>query len=223
MRDRDAFGSALQTLRQRIRDGVYAPGAPLVIIELAHELHISATPMREALARLAGEGLVEERRGWSFCVWQLGREAYEELYRLHHLYVQLALSAGREARSGQIIGLIDHVATETTLTAPTALRAATEAVFAHVVERGCHAGARAAHRSLRDRLAPLRLAEAHTFANAEDELRRLAASLDSGEDDRLALALASYHERRIEAISLLIRQLGTGSLLETSEYSPKIA
>ena len=63
MRDRDAFGNALQALRQRLRDGAYAPGAPLVIIELAHELNISATPMREALARLAGEGLIEDRRG----------------------------------------------------------------------------------------------------------------------------------------------------------------
>ena len=221
MRDRDAFGSALQTVRQRVRDGVYAPGAPLVIIELAQELRISATPMREALARLVGEGLIEERRGWGFCVWQLGREAYEELYRLHHLYVRLALSAGREARSGQIVGLIDQVATETKLTAPPARRAATEAVFAHVVERGCHVGARAAHRSLKDRLAPLRLAEAHTFADAEDELRRLAASLDSGDDDRVALALAGYHERRLEAIGLLIRTLGTGSLLELPSIPQK--
>ena len=214
MRDRDAFGSALQTLRQRLRNGVYAPGAPLVIIELAHELHISATPMREALARLAGEGLIEDRRGWGFCVWQLGREAYEELYRLHSLYVQLALSAERPVRSRQMAERFDQLAAETTASAPEAQRSATEAVFAQVVEAGCQAGGISAHRSLKDRLAPLRLAEAHVFADAEDELRRLAATLDSREVGEPARALTRYHERRLEAIGMLIATLASGDLLQ---------
>ena len=214
MRDRDAFGIALQTLRERLRDGVYAPGAALVIIELAHELHISATPMREALARLAGEGLIEDRRGWGFCVWRLGREAYEELYRLHHLYVQLALPGGRPVRPRQMTNLIDKAATQTTLPAPAALRSATEGVFAQLVEAGCQAGGIAAHRTLKDRLAPLRLAEAQVFRDAADELERLVADLISREEDNAARALSRYHERRLEAVGELIATLATGGLLE---------
>ena len=214
MRDRDAFGNALQALRQRLRDGAYPPGAPLVIIELAHELNISATPMREALARLAGEGLIEDRRGWGFCVWQPSREAYEEFYRLHHLYVQLALSAGRQVRSRQAADLVDRIAAEKTLSAPDGLRSATEAVFAQMVEAGCQIAGISAHRSHKDRLAPLRLAEAHVFSDAEDELRRLVATLDAHGEDEPAQALARYHERRLGALGALMRTLAGGSLLD---------
>ncbi len=210
MRDRDAFGNALQSLRQRLRDGAYPPGAPLVIIELAHELNISATPMREALARLAGEGLIEDRRGWGFCVWQLSREALEELYRLNHLYVQLALSAERPVRSRQIADLVDTAAEDEELSAPVGLRAATEAVFTHVVEAGCQVGGILAYRSLGDRLAPLRLAEAQVFLDAGNELRDLSAALDRREYQDQARALARYHERRLEAIGALIATSASG-------------
>ena len=169
--------------------------------------------MREALARLAGEGLIEDRRGWGFCVWQPSREAYEEFYRLHQLYVQLALSAGRQVRSQQAADLVDHIAAERTLSAPEGLRSATEAVFAQMVEAGCQVAGISAHRSLKDRLAPLRLAEAHVFADAEDELRRLVATLDAHEADGPAQVLKCYHERRLEAISVLMGTLASGSLL----------
>ncbi len=52
-------------LRQRIFDGELAPGTFLDEVELAQELSISRTPLREALKVLTAEGLVrhEPRRG----------------------------------------------------------------------------------------------------------------------------------------------------------------
>jgi DNA-binding GntR family transcriptional regulator len=52
-------------LRQRIFDGELAPGAFLDEVQLAQELAISRTPLREALKVLTAEGLVrhEPRRG----------------------------------------------------------------------------------------------------------------------------------------------------------------
>jgi len=52
-------------LRQRIFDGELAPGAFLDEVQLAQELSISRTPLREALKVLTAEGLVrhEPRRG----------------------------------------------------------------------------------------------------------------------------------------------------------------
>jgi DNA-binding GntR family transcriptional regulator len=52
-------------LRQAIYDGRYPPGSRLVERKLAAELGVSHIPVREALARLAEEGLVERlpRRG----------------------------------------------------------------------------------------------------------------------------------------------------------------
>src|SRR6266496_432912 len=51
-----------EEVADRIRDaiftGVYAPGAQLREVELAHALEVSRGPVREALLRLESEGLV---------------------------------------------------------------------------------------------------------------------------------------------------------------------
>ena len=52
-------GDAYETIRRRILDNVYPPGHQALEGDLAEELHISRTPVREALIRLANEGLVE--------------------------------------------------------------------------------------------------------------------------------------------------------------------
>ena len=217
MRDRDAFGTALQTLRQRLRDGVYRPGAPLVIIELAQELRISATPVREALARLGGEGLVEERRGWGYGVWRVDRDACEELYRLHLLHLELAQ---RRDRNGgpRLLEAIERapprVAGE--------LRAATEAMFDAVVADGCEAYGLSAHRRLQDRLAPLRLAEARHFTDLISELRHVAAALERGTEQPATAELRAYHQRRIGAVNALVRLTSSEPSIDPN-YSSNIA
>lgn len=56
---------AYQVLRENIIFGRYRPNQRLVEVELSAELDVSRTPIREALGRLATEGLVESRRrGW---------------------------------------------------------------------------------------------------------------------------------------------------------------
>jgi DNA-binding GntR family transcriptional regulator len=46
-------------LRQRIVEGQIAPGAKLNEREISEQLHVSRTPLREAIKMLAAEGLVE--------------------------------------------------------------------------------------------------------------------------------------------------------------------
>jgi len=52
-------GEAYEAIRRRIFDNVYPPGHHALEGEIADELRISRTPVREALIRLANEGLVE--------------------------------------------------------------------------------------------------------------------------------------------------------------------
>jgi DNA-binding GntR family transcriptional regulator len=48
-----------QILRERILQGTYGPGQKLNLAELARDLQVSNTPIREAIARLGRVGLVE--------------------------------------------------------------------------------------------------------------------------------------------------------------------
>lgn len=63
--DQSLADAVADRIREAIWSGAYAPGDRLVERRLAHEFGISHIPLREALARLTEEGLVERppRRG----------------------------------------------------------------------------------------------------------------------------------------------------------------
>lgn len=56
---RSLVDSAYRTMRQRVIDNIWPPGHRALEQELALELGMSRTPLREALIRLQNEGLVE--------------------------------------------------------------------------------------------------------------------------------------------------------------------
>ncbi|MFN3487458.1 MAG: GntR family transcriptional regulator, partial [Planctomycetota bacterium] len=59
---------ALTAVRDRLQSGALPPGARATAVDLADDLGLSTTPVREALSRLAGEGLLEDRRGQGYFV-----------------------------------------------------------------------------------------------------------------------------------------------------------
>jgi DNA-binding GntR family transcriptional regulator len=80
---------AYEQLRALILAGDLSPGSRLAQAELAERLGISRTPVREALRRLAGEGLVEFRANRGFWTADLGLEAV-----LRRLEVRVILEPG---------------------------------------------------------------------------------------------------------------------------------
>ena len=78
-------------VRERVVCGDLAPGAPVRDWELAAELELSRTPVREALIRLASEGLLESPAGRGFRVPPLSRAEIEEVHRLMEVFEPLAL------------------------------------------------------------------------------------------------------------------------------------
>ena len=52
-----------QRLRYQLRSGTFAPGERLVESNIAQQLAVSRSPVREALSRLAADGLLESRAG----------------------------------------------------------------------------------------------------------------------------------------------------------------
>lgn len=98
---------AYEQLRALILAGDLTPGSRLAQAELAERLGVSRTPVREALRRLAGEGLVEFHANRGFWTADLGLEAV-----LRRLEVRLLLEPGIAALAAERRGDDDILALE---------------------------------------------------------------------------------------------------------------
>ena len=78
------------TLRGHLRDGTIVSGQPLQEVQLAEKLGVSRTPVREALTRLASEGLLASD-GRSFVVPSLSLEDVDDIYEVRFLLEPAAM------------------------------------------------------------------------------------------------------------------------------------
>jgi DNA-binding GntR family transcriptional regulator len=95
-------------LRYLIMSGRVKPGEFLRIEKLASDLGVSATPVREGLLSLRGEGFVElvARRG--FRVSPLSQQDVLDIFMVQaQIFGELAARAARRATSAQIKGIQD--------------------------------------------------------------------------------------------------------------------
>jgi DNA-binding GntR family transcriptional regulator len=79
---RTAHSYAYESLRARILSGDLPPGTALIQANLAKDLGVSMTPVREALRNLATEGLVTMSTHRGATVTQLDLEDAKEIYRI---------------------------------------------------------------------------------------------------------------------------------------------
>ncbi|HEX4444017.1 MAG TPA: GntR family transcriptional regulator [Galbitalea sp.] len=91
-----ASDRAYLTLRSEILDADLRAGTVLGEVEQSQRLGVSRTPLREALARLAAEGLVSTHSGRGVIVTNVSSENVSELFELREaLEVQAARLAAR--------------------------------------------------------------------------------------------------------------------------------
>jgi GntR family transcriptional regulator, carbon starvation induced regulator len=76
---------AADRVRHAILSGAIAPGSKLHILKLSEQFGFSATPMREALTRLASSGLVEAVGQRGFRVQAMTLADLHDIQRLRHL------------------------------------------------------------------------------------------------------------------------------------------
>ena len=72
-------------LPRSILAGTLRPGEPFSITDISEQLGVSHIPVREALRRLEGQGLVQLRAGRSAIVAPLDEEELRSVYRLRRL------------------------------------------------------------------------------------------------------------------------------------------
>jgi len=80
-----------ETLKKAICDGGFATGTRLVEEELARQLQVSRTPIREAMRRLESEGLVAHVHGKGATVLGFSRDDVIELYSIREALEALAI------------------------------------------------------------------------------------------------------------------------------------
>jgi predicted ArsR family transcriptional regulator len=202
MRRRDPFGEALAAIRNRVRTGAVPPSAPLVVEDLAADLRLSPTPVREALAHLAGCGVIEGRRagGRGYAAWPLTGGELAHLYRLHEALAACAWDGGRDL-AGPGAGTGGAVGDD--------LAARAEGFFARLARRGGGPLLRQMQDALADRLHLARLAEPRVLDDVAAELAALEAH-DPAEQG-LARALRDYHRRRLARAEIIARAAALGS------------
>jgi DNA-binding GntR family transcriptional regulator len=97
-------------VRSAILEGSLRPGETLSISDLAADLGVSHSPVREALQRLSGQGLVLLRPARTAIVMPLELEDLQELYRLRRLIeVDAASRAASDLTEEDFAALEGHL------------------------------------------------------------------------------------------------------------------
>lgn len=95
-----------ENITQMLFDGIYAPGAKITRKELAEKMGVSPTPVGEAMARLVGEGIIEQADRAVYRVKEFTYENLESLYAVRAGIEGIAIRLCIENSSNEILSEI---------------------------------------------------------------------------------------------------------------------
>jgi DNA-binding GntR family transcriptional regulator len=102
----------VRSLRQAIMSGALAGGTPIRQEEMSRKFGVSRVPLREALLRLEGEGLVETQPRRGVVVTALSSEDFSEILEmrqaLESLAIGLAAQKFTDAHLRQVLEIVDQ-------------------------------------------------------------------------------------------------------------------
>lgn len=192
---RDPYGTALGAVRRFADAGRFVPGEPIVVTELAAEVGLSATPLREALACLAGQGVIERRRGRGYFYPALGISEIIDLFELQLAYLHAALTLCPRGlaplrKAAVAVDPLDGV----------------QALFDAIVAQSANSALVVAHRRVADRLRAVLKAEQAWDQREGASIEAMVAAIAAGDIASVLGLLEDYHERRCaRAPALLMR------------------
>lgn len=184
-------------LKRRIATHALRPGERLDPARLGEDLHSSATPVRDALHILVGEGLVETRPSDGFHVAPIDAPALQDLYDWNAELLLLAIRgwSRKEAPSAPAED-----------SPPVAVPAAAD-VFARIAGRSRNAEHARAVRAANDHLGAARQVELSILAGIDAELAEIVATFARGDIPSLRRRILAYHRRRRRAAPEIVRAL----------------
>ena len=95
-------------IRRLILEGILPAGSAVSIKDLSSRLEVSHIPIREALRRLEGEGLIELRHARSAVVAQLSVEDLEQVFHLRSLLESDIMARAVKLYTDEDITSIEH-------------------------------------------------------------------------------------------------------------------
>ncbi|MBB5747082.1 GntR family transcriptional regulator [Brevundimonas variabilis] len=196
MRERDPFAVARTALAAYAAAGRFGWGHPLVATSLANELGLSPTPVREALAHLAGEGIIEHRPGRGYFAPSPTAADIVGLYELHRQLLLWSAASGVRPDAPPMEAPADEV-----------LRI--ESVFDQLPDRGGNSAVFEAYRRVRLQLRPIRRIEVLLQNAGLDSVLRIECLRGEWRWEDLEELLDEYHEGRIAlsaALEKVMRQ-----------------
>jgi len=174
---------AYQTLLDEIQSGALTAGTVLGEVEQAARLGVSRTPLREALGRLAADGLVVQASPRVTVVSEIDADDIRELFELRRaLEESAARLAARRGRPEAFAVLADEFAGIDTVRAP-------DAYYALIARFDAAVDAAVANDYLTNALRNIRTHLVRVRRLARDKPGRLAAS--AGEHRLIAAAIAT--------------------------------
>ena len=187
-----AHEHAAQFVRDGIRDGRWQPGETLEATALATELGISASPVREAFARLRGERLLEARHRGGYSIPMLQPHELESEYRLMSL---LAMSLATRPLEPQRV----------LRSSPTAYGERVDGLLMALARTAdLPAAAGILHNSAL-LLGPYLRAEPLFISHAEQSVTEIEKLIDAGDARALTSSIERHFERCITAAPNLAR------------------
>jgi DNA-binding GntR family transcriptional regulator len=197
------FERVYAAIKQRLRDGLYTPGARLEPAALSDELNASVTPVRDALHRLTGERLVEAPRHEGFRVPVMTETLLRQLYGWHLDLLLLAVAKHQTtALAGEMMANGDG-GEATQLERQNRLFLA----LARIAGNPEHV---AAVEALSARLRPVQLLEELFLDEPEAETSEIVRALRERDRRALRSSLVRYHRRRERIVPELLARLQAG-------------
>ncbi len=203
LRVRSVVGLAYDDIRSRIVSGAFPPGSRLAQGELADQLGISRGSVREALRRLAGDGLVDVAVNRGFFVAEVGLDDVRE-----RLEVRLVLEPEIARLAAERRSQANLAAMRATIEAEAAAQTSDEV---HDASRAFHVAVAAAtgNQAFTKLLDGLWIADVGRRLLAQrrqatnwqdddvDEHRAIVAALEAGDGDRAASLMRAHVESAV--------------------------
>ena len=202
-------------LRDDICQGVYAPGTRLQEVELAENLNVSRSPVREALRQLAADGLLLEIPNKGVYIKEFTVKDIEEIYDLRVMLESYGIlhSDGHitSMRRERLLGLLTEMENYLEKGDLRSYTSVDERLHNHIVHLGDNSLINDTYdrvRSMNQQFRILSLMDQQRFRESLDEHREIVHALVTGDlkhaDD------VNRHHLELARIAILKRMKGEG-------------